>query len=56
MAVKNNNVGIVRELVGAGVDVNQMEEVSDTCDCVIAVYGDIVLCVPGRTVCSDVVL
>ena len=34
MAVKNNNVGIVRELVGAGVDVNQMEEVSDTCDCV----------------------
>ena len=30
--MKNNNVGIVRELVGARVDVNQMEEVSDTCD------------------------
>ena len=56
MAVKNNNVGIIGELVGAGVDVNQMEEVSETCDCVIAVYGDTILCVPGRTVCSDVVL
>ena len=56
LAVKNNNVGIVGELVGARVDVNQMEVVSDTCDCVSAVYGDTVLCGPGRTVCSDVVL
>ena len=53
LAVRNNNVVIVKELVGAKVDVNYLDQVRSSSVYYLSLG---VFVITGRTLCSDDVL
>ena len=53
LAVRKRNIAVVRELLGAEVELNHMEKVRT---CILSFFV-IEMCIcPERTLCSDVVL